>query len=119
MVPKHVAFAPGNKWGQEKMGPGPIFSLSVPIYSQGFALLSLLERLLRRFAPRNARSAFLAVFSPYSLRQARDEKKGPVPFFPSSLTSSELHSRREKRMENGVKNLIGSETTSQNLLVAF
>jgi len=76
MVLKHVAFAPGNKWGQapfckkediliQKMGPGPI-------YSQGFALLSLLERLLRRFAPRNARSAVLTVFSPYSPRQARE-----------------------------------------------
>jgi hypothetical protein len=29
----------------------------------GFALLSLLKRLLRRYAPRNARSAFLTVFS--------------------------------------------------------
>jgi hypothetical protein len=48
MVPKHVAFAPGNKWGQapfckkediliQKMGPGPI-------YSQGFALLSFGEK---------------------------------------------------------------------------
>ena len=36
MVPKHVAFAPGNKWGQapfckkediliQKMGPGPVY----------------------------------------------------------------------------------------------
>ena len=53
----------------------------VPIYSQGFALLCLFKRLLRRFAPRNARSAFLTVFSPYSLRQTREEKKGPVPIF--------------------------------------
>jgi len=58
MVQKHVAFAPGNKWGQpingaykwgqapfckkediliQKMGPGPI-------YSQGFALLSFGEK---------------------------------------------------------------------------
>ena len=29
----------------------------------GFALLFLLERLLRRFAPRNARSALITVFS--------------------------------------------------------
>ncbi len=29
----------------------------------GFALLYLFKRLLRRFAPRNARSAFLTVFS--------------------------------------------------------
>jgi uncharacterized protein YjeT (DUF2065 family) len=33
----------------------------------GFALLSLLEGLLRRFAPRNARSAFHTVFSTPSL----------------------------------------------------
>jgi hypothetical protein len=76
MVKKHVAFAPANKWGQapfckkedilrQKMGP-------VPIYSQGFALLCLFKRLLRHFAPRNARSAFLTVFLPYSLRQARE-----------------------------------------------
>ncbi len=69
MVKKHVAFAPRNKWGQapfckkediltQKMGPGPIYSL--------------FKRLLCRFAPRNARSAFLTVFSPYSLRQARE-----------------------------------------------
>jgi hypothetical protein len=31
----------------------------------------------------------------------------------------ELRSRREERMENGDKNLKGSEAISQNLLVAF
>ncbi len=60
----------------------------VPIYSQGFALLCLFKRLLRRFAPRNARSAFLTVFSPYSLRQAREEKKGKGPFFVTMRTFS-------------------------------
>jgi hypothetical protein len=31
----------------------------------------------------------------------------------------ELRSRREEQMENGVKNLKGSEAIFQNLLVAF
>jgi len=66
MVPKHVAFAPGNKWGQapfckkediliQKMGPGPI-------YSQGFALLSLGEE--------PCPLSLSHGFSPYSHRQA-------------------------------------------------
>ncbi len=66
-----------------------------------------------------ARSAFLTVFSPYSHRQARDEKKEQATFFPSMFEQGELRSRREERMENGVKNLKGSEAISQNLLVAF
>ena len=66
MVQKHVAFAPGNKWGQapfckkediliQKMGPGPIYS----------SLSSPSER-------NHARSASLTVFSPYSPCLARE-----------------------------------------------
>jgi hypothetical protein len=66
MVQKHVAFAPGNKWGQapfckkediliQKMGPGPI-------YSQDFALLS--------FGEEPCPLSLSHGFSPYSLRQA-------------------------------------------------
>jgi|GEM_PF-3164275 len=68
MVPKHIAFAPGNKWGQapfckkediliQKMGPGPI-------YSQGFALLS--------FGEKPCPLSLSHGFSPYSHRQARE-----------------------------------------------
>ncbi len=46
-----------------------------PIYSQSFALLCLFKRLPRRFAPLNALSAFLTVFSPYSHRQAGNPTK--------------------------------------------
>jgi len=42
-------------------------------------------------------------------------RSGPASMFERS----ELRSRREERMENGVKNLKGSEAISQNLLVAF
>jgi len=52
MVQKHVAFAPANKWGQAPFIPKAWLS-SPP------------ER-------NHARSAFLTVFSPYSLRQARE-----------------------------------------------
>jgi len=76
-----------------------------------------------------------------SHRQARDEKKGTgyffskkekvsthgqnnrksslFPFSPSMSEQRELRSRREEQMENGVKNLKGSEAICQNLLVAF
>jgi len=68
MVLKHVAFAPANKWGQapfckkediliQKMGP-------VPIYSQGFALLS--------FGEQPCPLSLSHGFSPYSLRHARE-----------------------------------------------
>jgi len=52
MVQKHVAFAPGNKWGLAPFIPKTLLS-------------SPSER-------NRARSAFLTVFSPYSLRQARE-----------------------------------------------
>ena len=61
----------------------------------------------------HARSAFLTVFSPYSLRQARE---------PDSVGRRVCLSRASyaagwsERMENGVKNLIGSEAVSQNPL---
>ena len=78
---------------------------------QGFALLYLLERLLRRFAPRNARSAFLTVFHHTAIA-----KQGTRRSRAASMSErSELRSRREVRMENGVKNLMGSEAISQNL----
>ncbi len=96
MVPKHVAFAPGNKWG---LAP---FILKASLSSPS-------ERNL-------ARSDFLTVFSPYSLRQARGVHAVDRP---SMSEQGELRSRREERMENGVKNLKGSEAISQNLLVAF
>ena len=40
---------------------------------------------------------------------------GTSPFSPSMFERSELRSRREERMENGVKNLIGNVAISQNL----
>ncbi len=72
MALKHVAFAPGNKWGLapfckkediliQKMGPGPIYSLA-PFIPKA-SLSSPQEG-------NHARSAFLTVFSPYSHRQA-------------------------------------------------
>jgi len=106
---------------------------------QGFALLS--------FGEKPCPLSLSHGFSPYSHRQAGHEKKGTGYFFSkkekvsthgqnnrkSSLSPfsprqsravsmserSELRSRREERMENGVKNLKGSEAISQNLLVAF
>ncbi len=86
------------------MGPGPI-------YSQGFALLSSGDE--------PCPLSLSHGFSPYSHRQARDEKKEQATFFPSMSEQGELRSRLEERMENGVKNLKGSEAISQNLLVAF
>jgi hypothetical protein len=78
----------------------------------------------------HARSAFLTVFSPYSHRHARNEKKGTgyffskkekvsthgqnnrksslSPFSPSMSEPRELRRRQEERMENGVKNLKGA-----------
>ncbi len=103
----------------EKMGPGPI-------YSQGFALLSLGEK--------PCPLSLSHGFSPYSHRQAGSEKKGTGYFFskkkkvsthgqnnrksslspfsprsgPASMSEqSELRRRREERMENGVINLKG------------
>jgi len=61
MVKKHVAFAP-RKWGQAPFIPKAL--LSSPSESN------------------HARSAFLTVFSPYSLRQAgKTGKKVACPFF--------------------------------------
>jgi hypothetical protein len=56
MAQKHIAFAP---LCQKQLGS----RLRSPY---------LFKRLLLRYAPRNARSASLTVFSPYSLRLARE-----------------------------------------------
>ncbi len=84
MVPKHVAFAPGNKWGQAPFIPKA--SLSSPS-----------ERNL-------VRSAFLTVFHHTAIA-----KQGTRQSRASSMSErSELRRRREERMENGVKNLKGA-----------
>ena len=94
MVPKHVAFAPANKWGQAPFIPFfPKASLSSPS-----------ERNL-------ARSAFLTVFHHTAIA-----KQGTRRSRAASMSERrELRSRREERMENGVKNLKGSQAISQNL----
>jgi len=57
----------------------------------------------------HARSASLTVFSPYSLRHARERRRRA-----SSMSErSELRRRREERMENGVRNLKGARLFSK------
>jgi len=88
MVPKHVAFAPGNKWGN-KWGLAP-FILKASLSSPS-------ER-------NHARSAFLTVFHHTAIA-----KQGIRRSRASSMSErSELRRRREERMENGVKNLKGA-----------
>jgi len=77
MVPKHVAFAPGNKWGLAPFIPKA--SISSAYLRDCTACSEQSEGIF--FAPRNARSAFITVFSLCSLRRARGEKKWPVPIF--------------------------------------
>ncbi len=84
MVPKHVAFAPGNKWGLAPFIPQA--SLSSPS-----------ERNL-------ARSAFLTVFHHTAIAK-QGIRLGRAA---SMFEQRELRSRREERMENGVKNLKGA-----------
>ena len=107
MAKKQVAFAPGNKWGQapfckkediltQKMGPDRKWGLA-PFIPEA-SLSSPSER-------NRAHSAFLTVFSPYSPRQAWE----PDAVDRASMSErSELRSRREDRMENGVKSLKGA-----------
>ena len=84
MAPKHVAFAPANKWGLAPFIPKA--SLSSPP-----------ER-------NHARSAFLTVFHHTAIA-----KQGTRRSRASSMSErSELRRRREERMENGVKNLKGA-----------
>ena len=92
MAAKRVAFAPWNKWGQAPFIPKA--SLSSPSESN------------------HARSAFLTVFHHTAIA-----KQGTRRSRAASMSErSELRSRREERMENGVKNLIGSQAIPQNLL---
>ncbi len=100
MVPKHVAFAPGNKWGQapfcmrNKWGQAP-FILKASLSSPP-------ER-------NHARSAFLTVF-----HHTAFAKQGTRRSRASSMSElSELRRRREERMENGVKNLKGARLFSK------
>ena len=76
MVKKHVAFAPGNKWGQapfcKKEG---ILKQKGNNRKWGLAPF-ILKALLSSPPERNhARSAFLTVLSAYSLRQARESDR--------------------------------------------
>jgi len=74
MVKKHVAFAP------RKMGPGPI----------------LLKASLSSLSKRNhASSAFLTVFSPYSLRQAKEPG-----YFPKLFLIKEMEMITYQRHQN-------------------
>jgi len=68
----------------------------------------------RYFCPKKneARPHFLTVFSPYSLRQAREPPSGPASMFEQG----ELRSRREERNLNGVKNLLGAKPSPNTLI---
>ncbi len=97
---------PGNKWGlapfckkedilMQKMGPVPIYSLSPFILKA--SLSSPSERNL-------ARSAFLTVFHHIAIAKQGTRRSRAASMFERS----ELRSRGEERMENGVKNLKGA-----------
>ncbi len=58
---------------------------------------------------------FSRFFHHTALAKQGSPRSGPASMFEQS----ELRSRREERMENGVKNLKGSEAISQNLLNFF
>jgi len=58
-----------------------------------------------------ARSAFLTVFHHTAIAKQGIRRSRAA----SMSEQGELRSRREERMENGVKNLNGSEVISQNL----
>jgi hypothetical protein len=90
MVQKHDAFAPGNKWCQNKW-------CQAPFCKKEDILIQKIENgawhhLLAPFIPKaslsspsernHARSAFLTVFLPYSLRQAgKAGKKSSLSLF--------------------------------------
>ncbi len=96
MAPKHVAFAPAS---QKKLGS----RLHSPLLQRGAVPAQPFSRFFHHTA-----------FAKLGMR-----KRGQATFSPSMSEQGELRSRREERMENGVKNLKGSEAISQNLLVAF
>ncbi len=80
---------------QQKMG-------TCPNFSKGFALLSLGEE--------PCPFSLSHGFSPYSLRQAGNPAQSSSEYVWAERV------RQPPRREDGVKNLIGSDTVSQNLL---
>jgi hypothetical protein len=91
MVQKHVAFAPGNKWGQGINGARPHFVKKRIFSYRKWGLAPFIPKAsLSSPSERNhARLAFLTVFLPYSLHRASAEtnngnsnrKWGLSPFF--------------------------------------
>jgi hypothetical protein len=88
MAQKHVAFAPGESKATQIKA-----SLSSPS-----------ER-------NHARSAFLTVFHHTAIAKQGTRRSRVASMFERR----ELRSRREERMENGVRNLKGSEAICHNL----
>ncbi len=84
MVKKHVAFAPRNKWGLAPFMPK--------------ASLSFREKPCLR----SLSNGFVTI-QPSPSEGTR--KSSLSPFSPSMFERRELRSRREERMENGVKNM--------------
>jgi len=94
MVLKHVAFAPAS---QKQLGS----RLRSPL-------------LRRETMPAQPFSRF---FHHTAFATQETRKRGQAPFFSEYPERSELRSRREERMENGVKNLKGSEAVPEYFLI--
>ncbi len=115
MVPKHVAFAPAS---QKQLGS----RLHSPLLQRGAVPAQPFSRFFPHtaFAKQGMRKRGCPLFfRPYPEECHKSERQENIFTKWQGLTPSELRSRREERMENGVKNLKGSEAISQNLLVAF
>jgi hypothetical protein len=73
MVQKHVAFAPANKWGINGARPHFVRKRTFSYRKWGLAPFILKASLSSPSKRNHARSAFLTVFSPYSLHLAKEE----------------------------------------------
>jgi hypothetical protein len=113
MAKKHVAFAPANKWRINGDRPHFVRKMTFSCRKWGLSPFILKASLSSPSERNRARSAFLTVFSPYSLRQAREsDRVGQA----SMSERSELRSRREERNLSGVKNLLGARPSPNTLI---
>jgi hypothetical protein len=123
MVPKHVAFAPAS---QKQLGSrlrSPLLRrATVPaqpfsrfFHHTAFAQQGNPMQSGRRRAEKGDKLLFLQRRGLTMLVESSSRKSSLSPFSPSMSEQGELRSRREERMENGVKNLKGSEAISQIL----
>jgi hypothetical protein len=118
MVKKHVAFAPAS---QKQLGS----RLRSPLLRRATMPAQPFSRFFHHTAfamqgnEKKGTGYFFSKKEKVSTHGQNNRKSSLSPFSPSMSERSELRRRREERMENGVKNLKGSEAVPKTFLFSF